>query len=170
MSATITIIATDVRSPDQFQEIDLKERRRSSIGWRVFPSRTGRHPDGVLHRATKIHLGVLELEPQEDPETGESVLSFMIDMKTLDEVVPRLQALVDTNRDETARALVASCGGTANLERVTAALKEGTWPDHDDAAEEAAAFAKNLYGYGRFASLAGLGICWEYRGKFEFAE
>jgi hypothetical protein len=170
VSATITIIATPVKSPKQFKAIELEERRRSSLGWKVFPSRTGRHPDAVLLTATGIDLAVLELEQERDPDSGEIVKSFIIDEKTLEEVVPRLEALIDANRDATAQALVAKVGGTANIERVTECLKDGTWPEEADAAAEAAAFAKNLWGYGRFASLAGLGICWEYRGDFPLGD
>jgi hypothetical protein len=167
VSATVTIIATEVQSPEQFQAMSLEERRRSSLGWRVFPSRTGRHPDAVLHSATGINLGVLELsEVEHDPLTGEIVRSFMIDRRTLEDVVPRLVALVETDREATAQALVANVGASASLERVALALKDGTWPETADAAAEAAAFAKTLWGYGRFACAMGQGICWEYRGDF----
>jgi hypothetical protein len=173
VSATIVIIVTDVRSPKQFMAMSLEERRRSSIGWKAQPSRTGRHPDAVLVMATNISLDVLELELDEDPKTGEKVRSFMIDRKTIEGVVPRLDKLVNADRDATAKALIAKVGGEASPERlgrVTEALKAGTWPTNDDAAEEAAAFAKHVFGYGEAASLSGLGLCWEYRGDFPLGD
>lgn len=173
MSATITIIATDVRDPKQFMAMELTERRRSSLGWRSFPSKTGRHPDAVLWMASKVDLGAVELPPQEDLDTGESLRSYIIDRVTIEGVVPRLKALVDTHPHATAQALIARVGGPANperVQRVLAALETGDWPIGNDAAKEAAAFAKNLFGYGGFASLAGLGICWEYRGAFALAD
>lgn len=170
MSATIAIITTDVQDSQQFLAVSLEERRRSSVGWKSFSSRSGRHPHAVLILATKINLGALELDVREDPKTGESVRSYMIDRITLEEVVHRLRALVDADRNATAKALVETVGGGADLERVSNALKEGDWPKSNDAAEEAAAFAKNLFGYGRFAGLTHLGICWEYRGEFVYGD
>ena len=52
MSATITIITSYIESPKQFKGLDFYERRQSSVGWKEFPSRSGRLPGHILIRAT----------------------------------------------------------------------------------------------------------------------
>ena len=48
VSATITIIATEVESPSQFESMYIDERRSVSSGWKSFPARSGRYPDGIV--------------------------------------------------------------------------------------------------------------------------
>jgi len=170
VSATITIIATEVESPSQFESMYIDERRSVSSGWKSFPARSGRYPDGIVLQATNSDLGVFECDPDEDIDTGEKLHTFLIDRKTLVKVLPKLKAIVETNAATTARALVENVGGAAELERVSDALKNGTWPEVDDAAAEAAAFAHHLLGYARIAVASGKGVCWEYRGEFPLAD
>jgi hypothetical protein len=170
VSATVTIIATEVESLAQFKRLEPVERRRISFGWEQFPSRSGRYPDRIFRKATGTELDMLRSPPDEDYENGEKLTSFIIDSTTLEGVIPRLEASVVANAAATARALVETVGETAELSRVSAALNGGTWPEIDDAAAEAAAFAHHLLAFARHAALSGSGICWEYRGDFPLAE
>ncbi len=170
MSATITIIATQVESPSQFESMYIDERRNVSSGWKTFPARSGRYPDGIVLQATNSDLGVFECDPDEDIDTGEKLHTFLIDKKTLAKVLPKLESIVELKAAATASALVAKLGGTANVERVSEALKSGAWPETDDAAAEAAAFAHYLLKYARIAVTSGKGVCWEYRGEFPLAD
>jgi hypothetical protein len=163
VSATITIITTPIEEPDQFESMYNDERRRRSAGWESFPARSGGQPDGFFMQATKSDLGVFECEPEVDVDTGEKLQTCMIDKRTQVRVIPKLEALVESSVDETARALVAQGGGTADLARVTEALRSGAWPEGEDPAEEAAAFAHNLLKYSRTAAEHRMGMCWEYR-------
>jgi hypothetical protein len=170
VSETITIIATEVESLAQFKRLEPIERRRISLGWKKFPSRSGRYPDRVFRKATKIELDMIASPPNEDYENGEKLTTFIIDSTTLESVIPRLEAAVVENAEATARALVESVGETAELSRVSEGLRAGRWPEVDDAAAEAAAFAHHLLVYARVAALAGNGVCWEYRREFPLAE
>ncbi len=164
MTATITIIATTVEDPDQFESMDLDERRHISAGWKTFPARSGRYPDDVFLRAAKVRLGIYEGKPERD--SAGRLHSFAIDWRHLEKVIPDLVAAVEGNPEATARALVAECGGTSDVANVTAALQADTWPEGSDPAVEAAAFAHHLLKYARIAINSGNGICWEFRGEF----
>ncbi|MCC6999030.1 MAG: hypothetical protein IT370_30735 [Deltaproteobacteria bacterium] len=164
MTATITIIATTVEEPDQFESMDTDERRYVSAGWQAFPARSGRYPDDVFLRATGVRLGIYEGKPEYDAQGR--LHSFIIDRRTLEKVLPDLVAAVEADPKATAGALVAECGGTADLAKVAAALQADTWPEGDDPAEEAAAFAHHLLKYARIAVNSANGICWEFRGDF----
>ena len=166
MGATITIITTKAADPDQFESMYNDERRRRSGGWETFPSRSGGLPGNFFLLATKVDLGVFESAPEVDIDTEEKLQTCMIDKATLLRVIPKLEELVERNTEATARALVAQGGNSADLARVTETLRSGAWPEGDDPAEEAAAFAHNLLKYARTAAELQMGICWEYRGEF----
>ena len=166
MSATIWIITTPITDPDQFESMYNDERRRRSAGLESFPARSGGHPDKFFLLATKADLGIFECEPEVDVDTEEPLQTSMIDKKTLLRVIPKIEAPVETGIDDTARALVAQGGGSADLARVTEALRTGAWPEGTDPAEEAAAFAHNLLKYARTAAEFKMGLCWELRGEF----
>ena len=151
--------------------MELKERTRSSVGWKELPSRTGKMPDEVLLQALDYleslaahELAVFECETRIDSETNESVETRAIDVRTLEQILPKLEILVKGEPEQTAAALRRACGDTADLARVLSALVTATWPDDgNDPAEEAAAFTHYLFAYGRLASALRLGICWELR-------
>lgn len=164
VTATITIIATTVKEPDQFESMDTAERRHVSSGLKTFPARSGRYPDDVFLRATGVRLGIYECAPEYDAKGR--LHTFAIDRQTLAKVLPDLVAAVEANAETTARAIVAECGGTSDVAKVKAALEANTWPEGEDPAEEAAAFAHHLLVYARIAVRSGAGICWEFRGEF----
>ena len=164
MTATITIIATTVEEPDQFEAMDTDERRYISAGLKTFPARSGRYPDDVFLQATGVYLGIYEGAPEYDAKGR--LHTCMIDRQTLAKVLPDLVAAVEGDPVATARALVAECGGTSDLARVASALQADTWPEGEDPAEEAAAFAHHLLAYARIAVGSGQGLCWELRGEF----
>ena len=120
-------------------------------------------------RATQLDLGLFECDPKVDWETGEKVHTAAIDRETLVTKIPLLAAVVESSPEATAHALVATVGNTADRARVLDALSTGTWPDADDAAAEAGAFAHHLLAYSRIAVEITLGIFWEYRGEFPLA-
>jgi uncharacterized protein (TIGR02996 family) len=170
VSATVTIITGHIEDPRLFRSMDFHERRRTSVGWKELPSRSGHYPSILLFRATQVDLGVIECEPKVDWETDEKVHSYLIDGRTLAERLPLLAAMVDSNAAATARALVAKVGDTADLAGVLDALKAGTWPDGNDAAAEAGAFAHHLLEYARLAVQFEMGVFWEYRGHFPWGD
>jgi hypothetical protein len=167
VSASITILATEVEDRRQFEALELADRRRLGVSSHSYPSRSGRYPHRVLVQATGIDLGVYEFPPDEDDyENGGTMQTFIIDGTTIEAVIPRLEAVVETNAEATARALVAMFGETTDLARVSAAMESGDWPEAKDGATEAAAFAKHFLMLARYGALSGHGICFEYRGEF----
>lgn len=165
VNASITIIAVPAEDPDSFESMYTDERRHRSAGWKTFQPRSGRMLDTFLMKATSSDLGVFECEPEVEPD-GQKLQTCLIDRSTLVQVLPKIEALVETNAAETARALQSHGGGAADLARVTAALASGTWPDSGDPAEETAAFAHHLLKYARIATQERRGVCWEFRGEF----
>jgi hypothetical protein len=165
VAATIWIITTPITDPDQFESMYNDERRRRSAGLESFTARSGSHPDKFFFLATKADLGMFECEPEVDVDTEEKLETSMIDQKTLLRVIPQLEALIENRIGDTARALVAQGGGSADLARVTEVLRTGAWPEGTDPAEEAAAFGHNLLKYSRIAAQFNMGICWELRGE-----
>lgn len=163
-------MATRVEDIDQFESMLVDERRRVSGAFKTLPSRTGRFPDGVLLTATKSNFGVFECAPRKEVSTGLPLRTYVIARETLAEVLPRLEALVKTTPEDTARALVEATGGTSDVASVTTVLTSGKWPELDDAAQEAAGFAHYLFKYARIAAGQGLGVCWEYRGEFPLGD
>ena len=164
VSASITIIACPAEDPDSFEEMRLDERRNRSAGWATFPLRSGRYVDTLLMKATNTDFGIFESAEKEIDENGDTVESNMIARVTIIEVLPLLEALVEANADETARALWTHGGGTADLARVCEALRSDAWPESGDPADEAAAFAHQLLKHARYAVDYLDGVCWEYRG------
>lgn len=164
MSASITIIIVPAEDPDSFEAMYLDERRHRSGGWVAFPLQSGRYPDTFLMKATDSDLGVFGGADDTD-DAGEKLVTCMIDHLTLVESLPYLEALVEAKTDETARALVAHGGGSADLARVAEGLRSGTWPTSGDPAEEAAAFAHHLLKSARVAQKDRMGVCWELRGQ-----
>lgn len=163
MSASITIIGVPAEDPDSFEEMYLDERRNRSGGWDTFPLRSGRMLDAFFMKATSSDLGVYRGDEDKDDD-GVKLVTCLIDRETLVEVLPDLERLVETNADATARALQAHGDGKTGLERISAALKGGAWPESGDTAEEAAAFARQLLKFARTAVKDRMGVCWEYRG------
>ncbi len=164
VSQSITIISVPADDPDSFEEMLLDERRNRSGGWQTFPLRSGRFLDSFLMKATGTDLGVFRGADDRD-EAGEKLVTCLIDKDTLLEVLPELEALVETKADATAQALSQHGGGSADVARVAAALASGTWPTSGDPAEEAAAFAHQLLKSARVAKQDRMGVCWEYRGQ-----
>lgn len=167
MEVSVTIIATPAEDHDTFEEMSLEDRKRRSGGYETFPVRSGRALDTFVMQATGTDLSVFESSDEKVDKDGHAVQSCVITEDVVPDVVGRLVALVETNVDETARALRKHGGGTADPARVVEALRSGTWPSSGDAAEEAAAFAHQLLKYARFAEEDLIGLCWEYRGKIE---
>lgn len=163
VSPSITIIVVSADDHDAFAELALDQRRHSSMGIETFPLRSRCYLDTFLMKATRSDLGVLRLADDVDDE-GEKLITCVLDKGTVLEVLPDLEAMVETNAEGTARALCEYAGEGANLARITAALKSGTWPTSGDSAEEAAAFAYHLLKSARDGKQFQMGVCWEYRG------
>ncbi len=165
VSATVTVMATSVEDLESFNSIDFGHRRYSSLGYEEFPARSGGFPHRVLREATKINLGLLEADPQTDFDKDQTVRGFVVLADKVEKLIPKLEKLVETDVDATAAALQKYACGTSDLAVVNDALRNGTWPDTDDVAAEAAAFAYQMLKYARTA-VGGMGVCCEYNGEF----
>jgi hypothetical protein len=163
VTASITIITVPAEDDESFEYMDLDQRRNSSAGWETFPLRSGRMLDSFFMIAMSSDLGVLRCSDDKDDD-GVKLVTCLIDRETLIEVLPDLEALVETNAAATAHALQAHGGGQTTVDRVFHALSSRTWPESGDAAEEAAAFARQLLDHAHIAKQFRLGVCWEYRG------
>ena len=165
MDPSITIICTEADDPDQFERMSLTERRERSGGWKTFPLRSGRFIDTFFMAATDSDFGVFDSADALVDGDGVTVKTCMIVKDSIPQIIPMLEVLVEQRPGETARALVAHGGGSADPEQVAAVLGSGEWPDSDDPAAEAAAFARQLLTYARYANDDLRGVCWEFRGE-----
>lgn len=162
--ATITFIVCDGADPDEFEAIDIEERRRNGGGWETFDVKSGVMLCTFLMGATHHDFGVFGAADEVD-HAGEKVDTAVIFNEGLREVLPILERLVETERGVTVQALYVHGGCTGDMSRITEILRTGEWPTTGDAADEAAAFAFHLLAHGRTALAANLGVCWEYRGE-----
>lgn len=162
MSATITFIVTPADDEEEFENTGVEDRKRNGREWDEFPVKSGRLLETFFMKATKSDLTVIACPDRK--REGRPLKTRLLVREVVPEVIPDLEELVEKNADATARALQKHGGGKADLARISAALKSEAWPDTDDAAEEAAAFAYQLLWFTRAAKKAKMGLCWEYRG------
>lgn len=162
MGATITILVTPADDDEAFEIMTVDERRRNGHEWVEFPLGSGRLLDTFFMKATGSDLSVIGCEDRKRPD-GLLQTSLLV-RDVVVAVIPDLEALIDTNADATARALLKHGGETSELARIAAALSSGTWPTSGDPAEEAAAFARQLLNHAVLAKDAGMGVCVEHRG------
>lgn len=163
MSTTITIIVTPAADDEAFESMTVDERRRNGHEWQAFPLGSGRLLETFFMKATGADLGVLGCEDRK--RDGVRLQTRLLVRDVVVDVIPDLEQRLDLNADATARALVQHGQGKSELTRVADALRSGTWPESGDPAEESAAFARQLLNHAVLAHEAGMGVCWEYRGK-----
>ena len=135
------MIIVPAETPDSFEEMVLAQRKQGSYGWVHFPIRSGRYVDVFFLRATRSDLGVFQCAERTDDD-DQKLETSLIDRSTISKMLPKLEALVEKNAKETARALRAHADAKGDVARVLEALKTGEWPKRGTAAEEAAAVAR----------------------------
>ncbi|MCA9579083.1 MAG: hypothetical protein R3B40_27015 [Polyangiales bacterium] len=163
MSATVTIIVTPADDEEAFESMTVDERRRNGHEWVEFQLGSGRLLDTFFMKATDVDLSVLACGDRR--REGGVLQTNLLARENVARVIAQLEKLLEVDADATARALGAHAGAGSDVERVAAALSSGTWPDGGDPAEESAAFARQLLVHAVLARDAGMGVCWEYRGK-----
>lgn len=163
MSATLTIIVTPADDEEAFESMTVDERRRNGHEWEEFPLGSGHLLETFFMKATSSDLGVFGCEDRK--REGVLLQTSVLFKDVVVAAIPDLEALLDENAEATARALLTHGNGKSELARISAALRSGTWPESGDPAEESAAFARQLLNHAVLARDAGMGVCWEYRGK-----
>ena len=162
MSAGITIIVTPADDDEEFENMDDEQRRSKGHEWEEFPLGSDRFLDSFFMTATKSDLSVIACDDRKIE--GVRLQTRLLVRDVVVDVIPDLKGLIDKDADSTALALQKHGGGKADLARVSAALKSGTWPKTGDPAEESAAFARQLLNHAILAKEAKMGVCWEYSG------
>lgn len=162
MSTTITIIVTPADDEEDFESMSVDERRRKGHEWEEFPLGSGRLLDTFFMKATNSDLSVIGCDDRK--REGVPLQTRVLVREVVADIIPDLKELLDKNANATALALQKHGGGNTDLERISAALRSGTWPTNGDPAEESAAFARQLLNHAVLAKEAKMGVCWEYHG------
>lgn len=162
--ASVEIFALPIADADALEQLSLVERRELAGRTRKrFVVRSGHYLDAFFLRALQIDLAVGLERPTRDDD-GAMLRSGFIDEESLREIVPTLARCLEAETARTIECLHAHGGGTADRDRIRAALARGDWPESEDPAEEAAAFAFHWLERARLAESVLIGLCWEWRG------